>query len=107
LARELRHVFRSIDVLATPTVGFGAPRLDEPKVTIGERAEDVGVAVVRLTRPFNVAGLPALTLPAGLTTSGMPVGLQLAAVPFAEATLLRAAAAYEAASDWVRHRPSL
>ena len=61
----------------------------------------------RLTRPWNALGLPALSLPCGFATDGRPVGLQMIARPFDEATLLRAGHAYEQAAGWWRRRPPL
>jgi Asp-tRNA(Asn)/Glu-tRNA(Gln) amidotransferase A subunit family amidase len=58
--------------------------------------------------PFNVTGQPALVIPAGFTKGGLPLSLQLIGHPFAEATVYRAAAAYEAATEWIkRHPPGL
>ena len=56
------------------------------------------------TRPFNLTGLPALSLPCGFV-DGMPIGLQLVGRPFEETTLLRAAHAYEEATEWHTLRP--
>jgi aspartyl-tRNA(Asn)/glutamyl-tRNA(Gln) amidotransferase subunit A len=54
----------------------------------------------------NLAGIPGVSLPCGFTSSGLPIGLQLQAPPFAEETLLRVARMFEAATDWHTHRPS-
>ena len=59
------------------------------------------------TMPFNVTGWPAISVPAGFGAGGLPVAVQLAAKPFAEPLLFRAAAAYEAAHDWRARRPAL
>jgi aspartyl-tRNA(Asn)/glutamyl-tRNA(Gln) amidotransferase subunit A len=59
------------------------------------------------TAPFNIAGLPALSLPCGFTSGGMPIGLQIVGRPFDEATVLRVGHAYEQATDWHRRRPHL
>jgi aspartyl-tRNA(Asn)/glutamyl-tRNA(Gln) amidotransferase subunit A len=56
----------------------------------------------RNTMPFNALGLPAISVPCGFTAAGLPIGLQIAGHPFDEATVLRVAAAYEAATDWRR-----
>ena len=56
---------------------------------------------------FDMTGMPAVTLPCGFTRGGLPIGLQLAGRPFDEATVLRAARAYEQQAGWFRHRPSL
>jgi Asp-tRNA(Asn)/Glu-tRNA(Gln) amidotransferase A subunit family amidase len=52
--------------------------------------------------PFNALGLPAISVPCGITAAGLPIGLQIAGHAFDEATVLRVAAAYEAATDWRR-----
>jgi aspartyl-tRNA(Asn)/glutamyl-tRNA(Gln) amidotransferase subunit A len=63
--------------------------------------------LVRLTYAWSLAGLPALSVPCGLSNSGMPVGLQLAADRFQEATLCRAGAAYQRETDWHLREPAL
>ena len=63
--------------------------------------------VSRCTRPFNYLTLPALSLPAGFTANGCPASMQLIGKPFAEATLYRAGAAYEAATDFAAKAPEL
>jgi aspartyl-tRNA(Asn)/glutamyl-tRNA(Gln) amidotransferase subunit A len=59
----------------------------------------------RNTMPFNALGLPAISVPCGFTAAGLPIGLQIAGDAFDEATVLRVAAAYEAATDWRRTPP--
>ena len=57
------------------------------------------------TSPFNVAGVPALSINCGFTSDGLPVGLQLVGRPFDEPTVLRAAYAYEQTTEWHTRRP--
>ena len=57
--------------------------------------------------PFNVLGLPALSLPCGFTADGLPIGLQIVGHAFDEAGILGIAQAYEQATDWHRRRPPL
>jgi len=59
------------------------------------------------TIPFNVNGLPTLSLPCGFSKEGMPIGMQVASGAFREATVLRVAHAYEQASPWSARRPDL
>jgi aspartyl-tRNA(Asn)/glutamyl-tRNA(Gln) amidotransferase subunit A len=59
------------------------------------------------TRPFNYLGLPAISIPCGFDANGLPIGLQLAGRPFAEARLLRLADAYQRDTDWHALRPPL
>jgi aspartyl-tRNA(Asn)/glutamyl-tRNA(Gln) amidotransferase subunit A len=61
----------------------------------------------RYTAPFNLTGLPALSLPCGFTTSGLPVGLQIVSRPWAESTVLRAGYAYEQATGWHTRLPAI
>jgi aspartyl-tRNA(Asn)/glutamyl-tRNA(Gln) amidotransferase subunit A len=65
------------------------------------------MAVSDYTRPFNYLGLPAVSLPCGFDANGLPVGLQIAGRPFAEARILRVADAYQRDTDWHRQRPSV
>ncbi|MBA2287681.1 MAG: hypothetical protein H0W02_19575, partial [Ktedonobacteraceae bacterium] len=60
------------------------------------------VAFLRLTMPFNLAGLPAISFPCGFTAGGLPIGLQVVSKSFEEATVLRIAHAYQQLTDWHR-----
>ena len=84
---QARELFERIDLLSTPTMPFGAPKLGVPGGT-------------RFTAPFNLLGLPALSLPVGLTGEGLPIGLQMIGPPGAEATVLVAGAALERSGIW-------
>lgn len=98
LRREVIRTFSRVDVLVTPTM------VAEP-ILIAESARDNAVDW-RNTVPFNTFGLPAISIPCGLTRSGLPVGLQIAGPPFGESVLLSLAHAYERATGWNR-RPNL
>ncbi len=102
LAERYREVFQQVDLLATPTVVVPAYRIAEVDETMRDPA-----LLARNTRLANLTGLPAISLPAGLTQSGLPVGLQLIGQAFEEGRLLQAAAAYEKATDWHTRRPPL
>ena len=68
---------------------------------------EVTLDLTRLTTPWAFAGVPALSVPCGLTAEGLPVGLQLVAAWRRESLLLRAGAAYQSVTDWHRARPAL
>lgn len=102
---EMAGLFRDVDLLAGPTEPVTAPPLLAAEVAIGERIVGVTGALTQYTRPYNITGAPAITVPCGFSATGMPIGLQLAGRPFDEATVLRAAHAYEQATEWGRRRP--
>ena len=103
---RLRDFFRRYDLLLTPTLSVPAfPIGEEPRVIDGRPVLRFGWSP--FTPPFNLSGQPAATVPCGWSADGLPVGLQIVGRPFEEATVLRAAAAFEAAQPWQQHRPPL
>ena len=100
-------VFARVDLVVTPTIPEPAPALAAAKAGSPDDIVRRMGRFSRLTRPWNALGLPALSLPCGFAPDGRPVGLQLIARPFDEATLLRAGHAYEQAAGWWRRRPPL
>jgi aspartyl-tRNA(Asn)/glutamyl-tRNA(Gln) amidotransferase subunit A len=102
---SLDTVFRGCDVLLTPTMAVAAPRLDESTVRWPTLTESMTAALTRLTRPFNLTGTPALSVPCGFTAGGLPIGLQIAGRAFDEATVLRVGHTYEHAARFPVRRP--
>ncbi len=98
--QEFDNLLQSVDILAAPTLPVAAPRIEESEVMAGRTKENVRIALLRLTRPGNLTGLPAITLPCGLTKDGLPTGLQLIGRHMDEKTVLRAAYAYEQLTPW-------
>jgi aspartyl-tRNA(Asn)/glutamyl-tRNA(Gln) amidotransferase subunit A len=97
---EMAPIYAKYDLLVTPTAPGPAPRLGTWRtISFWQNSS--------LTTPFNVTGGPALAQCMGFTAAGLPLSLQLVGRPFDEATVLRAAYAYETATDWRRRRPSL
>ena len=92
LRRFVGEVFSRCDVLLTPTLPISVPRRDETDVGAGAGLWQILSRLVHCTAPFNYLGLPAITVPAGLDTRGLPMGAQFVARPYAESTLLRVAA---------------
>ncbi len=102
------EVFAQVDILASPTIRTCLPTLAETDIDSGPPGtENIALGISANTRPFNYLGLPALSIPCGFDPRGLPIGLQLAARPFAEALLLRAGDAYQRDTDWHTRRPAI
>jgi aspartyl-tRNA(Asn)/glutamyl-tRNA(Gln) amidotransferase subunit A len=104
---SLRAVMQQVDAIVLPTLPVAAIPLEKvtQDIEIDGVTQNAGTAFLRLTMPFNLAGLPAVSLPCGFTTDGLPIGLQIAGKPFEEATVLRMAHAYQQLTDWHRREP--
>ena len=98
---EFEHALREVDVLLTPTVPIAATKIGQREVEIGGYEELVFSALTRFTGPTNLNGLPSLSIPCGLTRSGLPVGLQIIGRPFAEAAVYHYGHAYETAASTI------
>jgi aspartyl-tRNA(Asn)/glutamyl-tRNA(Gln) amidotransferase subunit A len=94
--RSARELFADIDVVVTPTAPVPPPTIAELEAQI-ENLRQRELIMLRNTRPFNVLGLPAISVPCGRTAPGLPVGLQIAAAPGREDLVLALAQAYERA----------
>jgi aspartyl-tRNA(Asn)/glutamyl-tRNA(Gln) amidotransferase subunit A len=108
------RVLEDVDVILAPTTPIPAPPIEECKSGTVEvdgrsiRLQDRrGNFLTMCTIPFNVNGLPTLSLPCGFSREGMPIGMQVASGAFREATVLRVAHAYEQAAPWAARRPDL
>ena len=101
------RMFDGIDVLAAPTVPMTAAEAGQETVEWADgTTEAVSDSYVRLSAPANITGVPALTLPVGHDRAGLPIGMQLMARPFRDATVLRVGRVYEeAAADAGRLAP--
>ncbi|HEY7491414.1 MAG TPA: amidase [Candidatus Tectomicrobia bacterium] len=108
LRQQILDALRRVDVLVMPTSSIPAPPLPE-RAGIRSTQEVIdGLAGRRsFTAPFNLASVPALSVPCGFTSQRLPIGLQIAGKPFAEDTVLRVSHAYEQATDWQTQRPPL
>ncbi len=103
---DIQEIFDEVDVLLTPTVPIPPPRIAD----LLERPEELRpreLVMLRNTRPFNVWGIPTISIPCGFTKDGLPIGLQLASAPWRGIVLLQAAQAYEQVTAWHKQRPAL
>lgn len=107
LRQFVAETLTGFDLVATPTLKTRVPTLAETDIDASPENWARFMAVSANTRPFNYLGLPTISIPCGFDDRGLPIGLQLAARPFAEATLLRAADAFQGATDWHRKAPPL
>ena len=98
LNQQITANFSQVDVFAVP----GAARPPEAFTALNPNEQNMRPS---FTNPFNLAGLPAITVPSGFTEGDLPVGMQIVAPPFEEATCFRAAHAYEQATEWHQQRP--
>ena len=99
--RDFQQAFERVDLIVAPTTPNVAFKMGEKEDPLQMYLNDV------FTIPVNLAGLPGLSMPAGFTRSGLPIGLQLIGRPFDETTVLRAAHAFERATDWHARKPPL
>jgi aspartyl-tRNA(Asn)/glutamyl-tRNA(Gln) amidotransferase subunit A len=102
-----RRLFETYDIMLTPTVACPPFKigLDNPSEIAGRPAEPYGW--IPFTYPFNMTGQPACSVPAGFTADKLPVGLQIVGRRFDDATVLRAAAAFEKAQPWHHLKPPI
>jgi amidase len=103
---KVRALFDGVDLLLTPGLGRVVPRVETIEAMIRDEIEyDAGISC--FAAPFNVAGVPTLSLPGGFTGEGLPVGVQLVGPWLAEPALIRAGVAFQQASDFHTRRPPL
>jgi aspartyl-tRNA(Asn)/glutamyl-tRNA(Gln) amidotransferase subunit A len=102
--REIATTFTDVDVLVTPTTPIPAPLIAELKQN-PELLRPRELLLLRNTRPINVWGLPAISIPCGFTPAGLPIGLQIVGPHWGEATVLQLAHAYEQATTWHKREP--
>jgi Asp-tRNA(Asn)/Glu-tRNA(Gln) amidotransferase A subunit family amidase len=101
--RRAHDFFTAADLLITPTIPIPAPAIAGLKKDPAA-LRPAELTLLRNTRPFNVWGLPTISVPCGFTGSDLPIGLQIAGPPWREDLVLRLAHAYEQASEWNKRR---
>jgi aspartyl-tRNA(Asn)/glutamyl-tRNA(Gln) amidotransferase subunit A len=102
--RRAQEIFADLDLLVTPTTPIPAPVIADLKKDAAA-LRPAELLLLRNTRPFNVWGLPAISVPCGFTKGGLPIGLQIAGAHWREDLVLRLAHAYEQATEWHERRP--
>ena len=100
IKREFAQAMRRVDVIVSPTSSTQPPRFDSVDAYGVPRGPS-------FTGPYNLTGMPAISIPCGFTSAGLPVGLQIAGKPFDEPTVLRAAHTYERQARWYERRPAV
>jgi aspartyl-tRNA(Asn)/glutamyl-tRNA(Gln) amidotransferase subunit A len=101
IRKRSESFFESYDLLILPTTPIPAPTI------AGHDAVEQAARLTRFTAPFNLTGLPALSLPCGFTQSGLPIGLQIVSRAWGDAKALNAGYAFEQATEWHEKFPSV
>ena len=104
--RQILQMFERIDVILTPTTPMLPPTFTELQAA-PDQLRNKEMIMLRNTRPFNVYGLPSLSLNCGFSKAGLPIGLQIIGAPGAEGAVLALAHAYQKQTDWHKQKPNL
>ena len=104
---EFLIAMEPVDLLVTPTGPTAATLLEGDLTTSDEADPEVLAALIHFSGPFNLTGFPAMSIPCGFTTDGLPVGMQLVAKPWEEGLLLAVANAYQQVTGWHHHVPKM
>ncbi|MEK7879279.1 MAG: amidase, partial [candidate division NC10 bacterium] len=105
LRNEVDGLLAARELLLAPATPVVATPVGQNEVTLNGQTVDVRSTLTRFTRVFNLTGHPVASVPCGFTPGGLPIGMQIVGRPFDEATVLRAADAYQRATDWHSRRP--
>ena len=104
---DFAKVWDRFDVLVGPTERITAPTIEDASHSESAGSDSRYPTLSSLAGPFNTTGSPAITVPCGFTSAGMPVGMQVVAQTFEDATVLRIAQAYEDATKWHTWQPPI
>ena len=106
IRRDAECLFETVDAILTPTVVIPPPKIDnlarEPA-----KLRDVEIITLRNTRPFDVLGLPTISVPCGFAKAGLPIGLQITSAPWREDVVLALAHRYEQETEWHKRSPQV
>jgi len=101
------NLFKNLDLIVTPTVPVTAFPIGTSSLVLNDQKVNVISLLTQYTRPFNLNGFPAITVPCGFSEEQLPIGLQFVGRPFDEESVLRSAHAYEQSTPWHLRRPPL
>jgi aspartyl-tRNA(Asn)/glutamyl-tRNA(Gln) amidotransferase subunit A len=104
MQQAVRQLMRDVDLILTPTSPLVAPTIEDTKASMPGTGPTL---LGRHTSPFNLTGQPTISVPCGFSRNGLPIGLQLSGRWWEEGTVIRAAHAYQTATDWHTRRPNL
>lgn len=104
---QMNKAMETVDILLAPTVGIGAPKIDDKTIVLHGVEYPALALMPRLTRPHNICGLPTISIPCGFTSSGLPIGMQLAGRAFEDSVVIQTADAYEKVTDWGKESPNI
>ena len=104
--REILSLFEQVDLVLTPTTPLLAPTLADLQ-SAPDQLRSKELLMLRNTRPFNVLGLPAISVCCGFSESGLPIGLQIAGGPGGDGAVLSLAHAFQKQTDWHKRRPPI
>jgi aspartyl-tRNA(Asn)/glutamyl-tRNA(Gln) amidotransferase subunit A len=102
--RQILHIFEHVDLILTPTTPLLSPTFAELQAE-PDQLRNKEMIMLRNTRPFNVYGLPSISLNCGFSKSGLPIGLQIVGAPGVEGSVLALAHAYQKQTDWHKQKP--
>ena len=100
-------VFTKCDAMILPTVGEEAPTLSDLDVGDSDQLPQMLKRLTGYTRPINYYGLPSVSVPAGLSQAGLPLGFQIVGKPFDEALLFRLAGSFQQTTDYHKQSPAI
>jgi aspartyl-tRNA(Asn)/glutamyl-tRNA(Gln) amidotransferase subunit A len=106
LRRNAVRIFDDVDLILTPTVPVLPPVIADLQEH-PEQLRPAEIVMLRNTRPFNVLGLPSISIPSGFSKSGLPIGLQITGPAHEDAVVLRFAHAFQQATDWHQRKPQV
>jgi aspartyl-tRNA(Asn)/glutamyl-tRNA(Gln) amidotransferase subunit A len=100
-------LMKHFDAIVTPTEPMVACEVGEQLMKFDDLEEDINLATGRYVAPFNLVGLPAISVPCGFSSNGLPIGMQIVGKAYDEATILRIARAYEQKAEWYKQHPQI